>query len=191
MPSSREKRQQQHSVNPAVGNPAGKIERRGTFGCLSRWPERGPLNRSAANVVISGMTKRIAGRSGGRPATSGGTAGWRSGTPRGELAEVGAAGREGLVTAAWLGNAGLAMARPRGRRGAHVSREELDRLVDATEKVRRAGILLNQVVRTMHATGQVRPVIEHIAIRVWARLEALDDAVLAVAGPLRVKRRRR
>jgi hypothetical protein len=97
-----------------------------------------------------------------------------------------------MVTAAWLGNAGLALARSHGRTGARVSQEELDRLADATEKVRRAGVLLNQVVRTMHATGQVRPVVEHIAVRVWEEVAKLDDAAIVVAGSaLRGRRRRR
>jgi hypothetical protein len=43
----------------------------------------------------------------------------------------------------------------------------------------------------MHTLGQVRPEVEYVAARLWARVEALDDAVVAVAGALRAKRRRR
>jgi enamine deaminase RidA (YjgF/YER057c/UK114 family) len=109
-----------------------------------------------------------------------------------EIAQVeAAAAREGLVTAAWLGNAGLALSGQLGRLPAQATREELDDLVDATEKVRRAGVLLNQVVRTMHATGQVNGAIEGIAAKVWQRVEKLDDAAMAVAGPALKARRRR
>jgi hypothetical protein len=44
---------------------------------------------------------------------------------------------------------------PQGRPGGGANREELDRVADATEKVRRAGVLLSQVLMTIHATGQV------------------------------------
>jgi hypothetical protein len=99
-----------------------------------------------------------------------------------ELAKVeAAAAREGLVTAAWLGGAGLTLSDLQARQVAVASREELDDLVDATEKVRRAGVLLNQVVRTMHVTGQVNASIEYIAVKVWDRVQELDDAVMAVA----------
>jgi hypothetical protein len=109
-----------------------------------------------------------------------------------EIAQVEAAAtREGLVTAAWLGNAGLALSGQPGRLPAQATREELDDLVDATEKVRRAGVLLNQVVRTMHATGQVNGAVERIAAKVWQRVEKLDDAAMAVAGPALKARRRR
>ncbi len=109
-----------------------------------------------------------------------------------EIAQVeAAAAREGLVTAAWLGNAGLALSGQRSRLAAQATREELDDLVDATEKVRRAGVLLNQVVRTMHATGQVNDAIERIAAKVWQRVEKLDDAAMAVAGSALKARRRR
>lgn len=106
----------------------------------------------------------------------------------GEWAQVEAAAeREGLVTAAYIGIAALAMADPQEAAG-HASRAELDALTDATEQLRRVGYLLNQVVMTMHALRQVRPVVERIAILVWERVEVLDDAALAVAGPLRVNK---
>ncbi len=111
----------------------------------------------------------------------------------GELAKVeAAAAREGLVTAAWLGEAGLALAdpAPAGREAARASREELDRLVQATEKVRRVGYLLNQVVATMHSTGRVSAAIERVAVLVWEKVEQLDDATMAVR-PRRKARRRR
>jgi len=94
-----------------------------------------------------------------------------------------------MVTAAWLGVVSLALSDPHGGRAAGTSREELDDLVDATEKVRRAGVLLNQVVRTMHATGQVNESIEYIAVKVWERVQKLDDAAMAVAGPALKARR--
>lgn len=108
-----------------------------------------------------------------------------------ERAKVEAAAEaEGLVLAAYVGIAALAMADPEEAAG-RATRAELRALTDATEQVRRAGHLLNQVVRTMHTLRQVRPAVEYLTARVWARVEVLDDAVLAVAGPLRVKRRRR
>jgi hypothetical protein len=109
-----------------------------------------------------------------------------------QLAEVdAAAARDGLLTAAWLGNVGLAQADPcASRTDDHASREELDKLAQATEKVRRAGVLLNQVVKTMHATGQVRPVIEHIAVKVWQAVEELDDATMAIAARRNARRHR-
>jgi hypothetical protein len=106
----------------------------------------------------------------------------------GEWARVEAAAkREGLVTAAFIGIAALAMADPQEAAG-HASRAELDALTEATEQLRRIGYLLNQIVMTMHALKQVRPIVERIAIRVWERVEVLDDAALAVAGPLRMNR---
>ena len=110
----------------------------------------------------------------------------------GELAKVeAAAAREGLVTAAWLGEAGLVLAdpAPADRGAARASREELDCLVQATEKVRRVGFLFNQVVATMHATGRVSPAVEHVAVRVWQKVAELDDATMAIV-PRRKARRR-
>lgn len=63
--------------------------------------------------------------------------------------------------------------------------------MDATEKVRRAGVLLNQVVKTMHATGQVNIAIKRIAVKNWQRVEKLDDAAMAIARPALKARRRR
>jgi hypothetical protein len=109
----------------------------------------------------------------------------------GEVAQVeAAAAREGLVTAAWLGGVGLTLSDLQARHATVASREELDDLVDATEKVRRAGVLLNQVVRTMHVTGQVNASIEYIAVKVWDRVQKLDDAAMAVAGATLKARRR-
>ena len=89
-----------------------------------------------------------------------------------EVAQVeAAAAREGLVTAAWLGSVGLALSDPHGRPAVRASHEGLDDLVDATEKVRRVGVLLNQVVRTMHVTGQVNTSIEYIAVKVRERVQ--------------------
>jgi hypothetical protein len=142
------------------------------------------------------MTKKIAERSRRAPGDGKRTCRVAVRYTPGELALVEAAAtREGLVTAAWLGNAGLALASPHGRRAAHASQEELDRLVDATEKVRRVGVLLNQVVATMHSIREVRPVVEVIAVRVWEKVQALDDAAIVVSDPAlrrsrKVRRRR-
>jgi hypothetical protein len=138
------------------------------------------------------MTRKIAGRS--RRAPAGGKRTCRVAvryTP-GELEKVAAAAtREGLVTAAWLGDAGLALSDPApvGRRAAGASREELDCLVQATEKVRRVGYLLNQVVATMHSTGRVSPAVERVAARVWQKVAELDDATMAVVGRRKARRR--
>jgi hypothetical protein len=138
------------------------------------------------------MTKKSAGRSRRAPGDGKRTCRVAVRYTPGELAQVEAAAeREGLLTAAWLGGAGLVLSDPDpGAPAGRASREELDRLVDATEKVRRAGVLLNQVVATMHATRQVRPVVEYIAVKVWQKVEQLDDAAIALAGPLRKARRR-
>lgn len=109
----------------------------------------------------------------------------------GELALIDARAKaEGLVTAAYIGIAALAAADPQAAAG-HARRAELNALVDATEQLRRAGHVLNQVVMTMHTLKQVRPSVQYITDRVWALAEALEEAAVAVAGPLRVKRRRR
>jgi len=139
------------------------------------------------------MTKKIAGRSRRAPGDGKRTCRVAVRYTPGELAEVAAAAaREGPVTAAWLGNAGLALAGPppAGRPAVRASREELDRLVQATEKVRRVGYLLNQVVATMHATGRVSLAIEHVAARVWQKVAELDDATMAVAPRQKVPRRK-
>ena len=139
-----------------------------------------------------GMTKKSADRS--RRAPGDGKRTYRVAvryTPS-EIAQVEAAAvREGLVTAAWLGNVGLALSDPHGRPEARASQEELGDLVDATEKVRRVGVLLNQVVRTMHVTGQVSTTIEYIAVKVWEIVQKLDDAAMDVAGAAAKARRRR
>lgn len=128
------------------------------------------------------MTKKSATRSRRAPGDGKRTCRFAVRYTPGEAAKVEAAAeREGLVTAAWLGGAGLTMADLRARHATAASREELDDLVDATEKVRRAGVLLNQVVRTMHVTGQVNASIEYIAVKVWDRVQKLDDAATAVA----------
>jgi hypothetical protein len=137
--------------------------------------------------------KKIAGRSRRAPGDGRRTCRVAVRYTPGELALVeAAAAREGLVIAAWLGNAGLALAgpHPAGRPGARASREELDLLVQATEKVRRVGYLLNQVVATMHSTGRVSAAIERVAVLVWEKVEQLDDATMAVR-PRRKARRRR
>jgi hypothetical protein len=135
------------------------------------------------------MTRKTAGRS--RRAPGDGKRDQRLAIrfSRAELAKIDAvAEREGMLTAAWAGQAVLGMADPGRRPAGRASREELELLKDATEKVRRAGVLLNQAVATMHSTGQIRPVLEHIAVRVWKKVEELDDATLAVV-PRRSRRR--
>lgn len=139
------------------------------------------------------MSRKIAGRSRRAPGDGKRTCRVAVRYTPGELAKVeAAAAREGLVTAAWLGDAGLVLAdpAPAGRGAARASREELDCLVQATEKVRRVGFLFNQVVATMHATGRVSPAIEHVAARVWQKVAELDDATMAVAPRQKVPRRK-
>jgi len=101
-----------------------------------------------------------------------------------------AAEREGLVLAAWVANAALVMANPQARHPTQASREQLDLLIEASERLRRAAVTLNQVVRTMHHLQQVRPVVEYVTVRVWEKVQALDDATLAVAGSARDGSRR-
>jgi hypothetical protein len=138
-----------------------------------------------------GMTKKSAARSRRAPGDGKRTCRVAVRYTPGEVAKVeAAAAGEGLVTAAWLGVVGLALSDPQRRHATGASREELDDLVDAT-RVRRAGVLLNQVVRTMHATGQVNATIEYIAVKVWERVQKLDDAAMAVAGAALKARRHR
>ena len=123
-----------------------------------------------------GMTKKSADRSRRAPGDGKRTCRVAVRYTPSEVAQVeAAAAREGLVTAAWLGSVGLALSDALGRPAVRASQEELDELVDATEKVRRAGVLLNQVVRTMHATGQLNTTIEYVAVKVWERVHRLDD----------------
>lgn len=139
-----------------------------------------------------GMTKKSADRSRRAPGDGKRTCRVAVRYTPSEVAQVeAAAGREGLVTAAWLGSVGLALSDPQGRPPVRASQEELDELVDATEKVRRAGVLLNQVARTMHATGQLNSTIEYVAVKVWETVQRLDDAAMAVAGSVLRGRRHR
>jgi hypothetical protein len=101
-----------------------------------------------------------------------------------------AAAREGLVAAAYIGMAALAAADPEVAAG-QASRAELDALTVATEQLRRVGYLLDQLIMTMRALQEVRPAVEHIANLVWARVDVLDGAVVAIARSLRARRRRR
>lgn len=108
-----------------------------------------------------------------------------------EWARIDAAvARQGLVAAAYIGIAALAAADPEVAAG-QASRAELEALTAATEQLRRMGYLLHQVVMTMNALQQVRPAVEHIANLVWARVDVLDDAAIAIARLLRTRRRRR
>lgn len=154
-------------------------------------PGAGLLNRSGAGIVLICMTMKRAGRS--RRAPGNGRRDYRVAVrfTGGEFARIDARARaEGLLTAAWIGVAAMAMADPRAAAG-HATREELDKLIAATEQVRRAGHLLNQAVLTMQALGQVRPSVQYITDRVWESVQVLDDATVAVAGQMRRTGRRR
>ena len=150
----------------------GKIGRRGTFRApVADGPGAGHLNRSACRRRHHGHDEEDRRE---KPARARRRQGNLPG--RGQVhPRRGGAGR-GRGRAGGPGHRGVARQRrawrwpdPHGRPVARASQEELDDLVDATEKVRRAGVLLNQVVRTMHVTGQVTPTIEYIAVKVWER----------------------
>ena len=97
-----------------------------------------------------------------------------------EMARVdAAAAREGLVTAAWLGEVGLAAADPDGPVPAgRASREELDAVVHATEVLRRVGFLLNQAVAAFHSTGTPPEPLVRITDLTWRLVAKLDDETL-------------
>ena len=101
-----------------------------------------------------------------------------------------AAARENLKMAAYIGMAALAAADPEVAAD-RASRSELDALTAATEQLRRIGYLLSQLVMTMRALGEVRPVVEHVADRVWSRLDVLDGAVNIFSMSMRARRGRR
>ena len=98
----------------------GKIEHRGTFRApLANGPGAGHLNPPPVGVVIMGMTKKSAERSRRAPGDGKRTCRVAVRYTPSEVAKVeAAAAREGLVTAAWLGNAGLALADRMAGRGA-------------------------------------------------------------------------
>ena len=169
------------------GSGGGKIVRRGTFRCLADGPGAGHLNRSACGAVQIGMTKKIAGRS--RRAPGGGRRTCRVAvryTPA-ELAKVeAAAAREGLVTAAWLGNAGLALADPDPPGGPRARQPGGTRPPGAGHREGPPGRLPAQPGRrddALHRAGQRRDRAGRRAGR--EKVEELDDATMAVAPPLR------
>ena len=117
----------------------GKIGAEYPSGTSADGPGAGHLNRPGAGVVMRGMTKRIAERS--RRAPGDGKRDIRVAVrlTRSEHAKIEAQAKaEGLVTAAYIGIAALAMADPQEAAG-HASRAELDALTDATEQLRRIG----------------------------------------------------
>lgn len=151
----------------------------------------GHPNRSGARNVMICMTKKRAGRS--RRAPADGKRDHRVAVrfTEAELARIDArAEAEGLLNAAWIGIAALAMA-DRDVAAGRASQEEINKLTAAVEQARRAGCALNQAVMTMRALGQFRPSVQYIADRVWHSVRCLDDAVVAVTGPVSRTRRRR
>jgi hypothetical protein len=101
-----------------------------------------------------------------------------------------AAAREKLKNTSYIGMAALAAADPEVAAG-WASRAELDALTATTEQLRRTGYLLSQLVMTMRALGEVRPVVERVADLVWSRLDVLDGAVNSVSKSMRARRGRR
>lgn len=91
-----------------------------------------------------------------------------------------AAGRAGLAKSAFVAEAALAAARGEDSSSGRELRQALVELMRAAGLVRRAGVNLNQAVRTLNATGDRPADLEPAAawcMRVVRRLDAAGEAV--------------
>ena len=148
-------------------------------------------NQPGESAVVKAMTRKSAERSRRAPGDGKRDHEVTVRFTASELARIdAAAARENLKTASYIGMAALAAADPEVAAD-WASRAELDALTAATEQLRRIGYLLSQLVMTMRALGEVRPVVEHVADLIWSRLDALNDAVNIVSMSMRARRRRR
>jgi hypothetical protein len=100
-----------------------------------------------------------------------------------ELAQ--AAGRAGLAKGAYAAEAALAAARGRVTAPGEPLREALGALVTAAGLVRKIGVLLNQAVARLNATGQRPGELGPCAQACLRRVERLDAAAEQVRKALR------
>jgi hypothetical protein len=87
-----------------------------------------------------------------------------------------AAGRAGLARGAYAAEAALAAARGRVSVPGEPFREALSELITASGLVRRIGVLLNQAVARLNATGQRPGELAPCALACMRRVERLDAA---------------
>jgi hypothetical protein len=87
-----------------------------------------------------------------------------------------AAGRAGLAKGAYAAEAALSAARGTAVEPDTVFREALGELIRASGLVRRIGVLLNQAVAKLNATGQYPAELVPVAQACLRRVERLDDA---------------
>jgi hypothetical protein len=87
-----------------------------------------------------------------------------------------AASRAGLAKGAYAAEASLAAARGRVTAPGEPFREALSELITASSLVRRIGVLLNQAVAKLNATGQRPRELDPCAQACLRRVERLDEA---------------
>lgn len=96
-----------------------------------------------------------------------------------------AASRAGLAKGAYAAEAALAAARGRVTAPGEPFREALAELITASGLVRRVGVLLNQAVAKLNATGQRPGELDPCAQACLRRVERLDAAAEQVRKALR------
>jgi len=96
-----------------------------------------------------------------------------------------AAGRAGLAKGAYAAEAALSAARGTAAEPDTVLREALGELVRAAGLVRRIGVLLNQAVAALNATGQRPGQLDECARVCMDRVARLDDAAEQVRRTVR------
>lgn len=92
-----------------------------------------------------------------------------------------AAARNGLAVAAYLGRAGIDAATGTAIPASRVQLDTLKSFQDATEQVRMAGRLFNQVVARLNATGTAGPELRRYADNLARTVRALENVSLAAA----------
>jgi hypothetical protein len=95
-----------------------------------------------------------------------------------------AAGRAGLATSAYLGQAGLDAAENRAAPVSQSHRDLLAELIRASGLVRRAGANLNQAVARLNATGAAGPDLVPAAAYVTRVARHVDEAALRISRGL-------
>ena len=96
-----------------------------------------------------------------------------------------AAGRAGLAKGAYAAEAALSAARGTAVEPDTLSREALGELIRASGLVRRIGVLLNQAVARLNATGQRPAELVPCAQACLRRVERLDAAAEQIRKTLR------
>jgi len=96
-----------------------------------------------------------------------------------------AAGRAGLAKGAYAAEAALSAARGAAVEPDTVFREALGELIRASGLVRRIGVLLNQAVAKLNATGQYPAELVPVARACLRRVEQLDAAAEQLRRSLR------